>query len=148
MWFIGWMMTRGRNDKESLPAPAAGTLADVSGAFNAGPVRTDGRHSGAAGYGSPPHGGYQSDSRACACHQGRDEAADAAPPRDCWGSTIGSSAERGAAAPTSVPRNCTPSHASPRIPSAMTSSSADAEALVAPDELKRSACRERRIGSA
>ncbi len=29
MWLIGWMVTRGRNDKESLPAPAAGTIADV-----------------------------------------------------------------------------------------------------------------------
>jgi len=29
MWLIGWMVTRGRSDKESLPAPAAGTIADV-----------------------------------------------------------------------------------------------------------------------
>lgn len=76
MWLIGWMMTRGRNDKKSLPAPATGTLADVSGAFHPGPARTDGHHPGAAGYGSPPHGGYQSDPRTRARHQGRDEAAD------------------------------------------------------------------------
>ncbi|EIZ83710.1 hypothetical protein WYO_3723 [Methylobacterium sp. GXF4] len=29
MWLIGWMVTRGRNDKDVLPAPAAGTIADV-----------------------------------------------------------------------------------------------------------------------
>lgn len=29
MWLIGWMVTRGRNDKEALPAPAVGTIADV-----------------------------------------------------------------------------------------------------------------------
>jgi hypothetical protein len=29
MWLIGWMVTRGRNDKENLPAPAGGTIADV-----------------------------------------------------------------------------------------------------------------------
>ncbi|MBP2495371.1 hypothetical protein ABID82_002296 [Methylobacterium sp. PvP062] len=29
MWLIGWMVTRGRNDKDALPAPAPGTIADV-----------------------------------------------------------------------------------------------------------------------
>jgi len=29
MWLIGWMVTRGRSDKDALPAPAAGTIADV-----------------------------------------------------------------------------------------------------------------------
>lgn len=29
MWLIGWMVTRGRNDKDALPAPAADTIADV-----------------------------------------------------------------------------------------------------------------------
>ena len=29
MWLIGWMVTRGRSDKEALPAPAAGVMADV-----------------------------------------------------------------------------------------------------------------------
>lgn len=29
MWLIGWMVTRGRNDKDALPPPAATTIADV-----------------------------------------------------------------------------------------------------------------------
>lgn len=28
MWLIGWMVTRGRNDKEAIPAPAPGSITD------------------------------------------------------------------------------------------------------------------------
>ncbi|MGU3408295.1 hypothetical protein [Methylobacterium brachiatum] len=29
MWLVGWMVTRGRSDKDALPAPAPCTIADV-----------------------------------------------------------------------------------------------------------------------
>jgi len=38
MWLIGWMVTRGRTDKDALPAPAPNSLADVPATpFTQGP---------------------------------------------------------------------------------------------------------------
>lgn len=38
MWLIGWMVTRGRSDKETLPPPAPATIADVPQPFMQGPI--------------------------------------------------------------------------------------------------------------
>lgn len=40
MLLIGWMVTRAKNDRDALPAPAPQTLADVPPAFTQGPRET------------------------------------------------------------------------------------------------------------